>query len=147
MSILQNNSMPQIDTPLKDINTLVEAFLVDDMSRLNEQQLAEFCAPGGVGDALVEAGKLGKKTMVRLSKTDDLKRRSMMSALQHAKEKGDPLFNQLALNRVKEKDLLDAIYNKYRVIAEKDAKMAQKEYIKTIRTVPGSFVKAGGADR
>ncbi|WP_301204444.1 hypothetical protein [Bacteroides acidifaciens] len=146
MAIIQN-TIPQTDAPLKDINTLVEAFLVDDMSRLNEQQLAEFCTPGGVGEALVEAGKLGKKTLVRLSKTDDLKRRSMMSAMQHAKEKGDPLFDRLALNRVKEKELLDAIYNKYRMIAEKDAKAAQKEYIKTMRTVPGSFVKAGGTDR
>ena len=33
MSILQNNSMPQIDTPLKDINTLIEAFLVDEIGR------------------------------------------------------------------------------------------------------------------
>lgn len=130
-----------------NMDELIESFLVDDLSRLNEAQIAEFCAPGGAGEALVEAGKMSKKTVVRLSKADDLKRRSMMAAMQRAKEKGDPLFDKLALNRVKEKDLLDAIYNKYKMIAEKDAKAAQKEYITTMKKVPGSFMKAGGSDR
>lgn len=129
------------------LQSYVEMFLQDDISRMNSVQIAEFCAPGGAGEALVEAKVLGKKTLVRLSKTDDLDRRSMMIAMRMAKDAGDPTFDKLALNRVKERELLDKIRTKYGIKAEKEAKLAQKEYIKTMRKVPSSFMKFGGADR
>lgn len=129
------------------LQNYVEMFLADDLSRLNSVQLAEFCAPGGTGEALCEAKILGKKTFVRLSKSDDLDRRITMVAMNMAKDNNDPLFDKLALNRVKEKELLGKIKGKYGMKAEREAKVAQKEYIKTMRKVPGSFMKAGGADR
>lgn len=131
----------------RQLSNLVESFLIDDLSRLNEAQIAEFCAPGGVGEALVEAKVLGKRTMVRLSRTDDLERRITMTSMQLARDMKDPLFDKLALNRVKEKQLLAAIRKKYGMKAEKEAKVAQKEYIKTMKKVPASFMKFGGADR
>ena len=131
----------------KERASLVEAFLVDDLQRMTSDQLAEFCAPGGQGEALVEAKKLGKKTFVRLSKQDDLARRTTMVAMKMAKEHKDPLFDKLALNRVKEKDLLEKINTKYGSKAEKEARGAQKDYIKTMKKVPGFFMKAGGAER
>lgn len=131
----------------EELNTLVEMFLVDDLNRLSSEQLAEFCAPGGQGEALCEAKVLGKKTMVRLSKTDDLGRRTTMVAMQMAKENSDPLFDKLALNRVKEKELLQKIITKYGTKAEKKAMLAQKEYIATMKKLPSSFMKFGGAVR
>lgn len=129
------------------IQELVEMFLVDDLSRLNDTQLAEFCAPNGVGEALCEAKILGKKTLVRLSRQDDLDRRITMIAMNMAKENNDGNFDKLAANRVKEKELLAKIVGRWGMKAEKEAKIAQKEYIKTMRKVPGSFMKAGGSDR
>lgn len=139
-----NESSQMSETSMK---ALIESFLLDDLSRLNEVQIAEFCAPGGAGEALVEAKVLGKNTMVRLSKTDDLERRITMTAMQMARDNNDPLFEKLALNRVKEKELLQKIRGKYGMKAEKEAKIAQKEYIKTMKKVPSSFMKFGGADR
>lgn len=129
------------------LQSYVEMFLEDDISRLSSSQLQEFCAPGGVGEALVEAKVLGKKTFVRLSRTDDLDRRATMIAMQMAKDANDPIFDKLALNRVKEKEYLGLIRKKYGMKAEKQAKTAQKEYIKTMRKVPASFMKFGGAER
>ena len=130
-----------------NMNALVELFLADDLRKLSGAQLAEFCAPGGTGEALTEAKVLGKKTLVRLSKSDDLERRSTMAAMQLAKENKDPLFDKLVANRVKEKELLGKIRAKYGAKATKAAIVAQKEYIKTMKKVPGSFMKSGGKDR
>lgn len=145
MGIFSND--PSLGMSPERLNTLVEMFLVDDLSRLNENQLAEFCAPGGAGEALCEAKVLGKRTMVRLSKTDDLERRITMVSMQLAKDAGDSLFDKLALNRVKEKELLQKIRTKYGMKAEKEARVAQKEYITTMRKVPSSFMKFGGNER
>lgn len=130
------------------MGTLVEQFLIDDIvHNWSRQQVSEFCEPGGVGEALVEAKVLGKRTLVRLSKADDLDRRTTLAAMAMAKEKKDPLFDKLALNRVKEKELLSKIKAKYGTRSLKAAKEGQKAYIKTMKKVPMSFMKAGGADR
>ena len=40
-----------------DMNALVEAFLIDDLTHnYGEETIKEFCAPGGVADALLELG-------------------------------------------------------------------------------------------
>ena len=42
-----------------DMGALVEAFVIDDLTHnYGEETIKEFCAPGGVGEALLEA-KLG----------------------------------------------------------------------------------------
>lgn len=131
-----------------DMDKLVEAFLIDDLTHnYGAETIKEFCAPGGVGEALVEAKVLGKRTIVRLSKTDDLDRRSSIAALQMAREKNDPLWTQLVKVQAKRKELLSKIKTKYSGKAQKAAIAGQKEYIKTMRKVPKSFMTAGGADR
>lgn len=131
-----------------NIDALTESYLISDLSRMNEAHLAEFTAPGGVGESLVEAGKMAKKTLVRLSKIDDLERRTTMAAMRIAMEKKDPLFDKLAKNRVKEKELLSAIKAKYGHLASKNAKIAQAKYIKTTKKlVNKSFMTAGGEAR
>lgn len=86
--------------------------------------------------ALVEARKMGKNTFVRLGKNDDLTRRAHLAAIIIAKEKNDPLFHQLALNRVKERKLRNAIFNRYGNKAELVAKRSQKQHIKNMRKMP-----------
>ena len=131
-----------------DMNNLVEAFLIDELTHnYNAETIKEFCAPGGVGDALVEAKVLGKRTLVRLSKKDDLDRRTTIAAFQMAKEKNDPLWNKLVQIQAKKKELTAQIKKKYSAKSHKAAVVGQKEYIKTMRKVPKSFMQFGGSDR
>ena len=131
-----------------DMDKLVEAFLIDDLTHnYGEDTIKEFCAPDGCGEALVEAKVLGKRTIVRLSKTDDLDSRSTIAAMQMAREKNDPLWTQLVKIQAKRKELIAKIKDKYHSKAQKAAVVGQKEYIKTMRKVPKSFMQMGGADR
>ena len=96
MGMYSDNTINNEDLGL-DMNDLVEAFLIDDLTHnYGEEAIKEFCAPGGVGEALVEAKVLSnKRTLVRLSKDSDLKRREVVTANRMARAKHDPLFNKL----------------------------------------------------
>lgn len=131
-----------------DMDTLIESYIVDDLiHNYDADTIKEFCAPGGVGEALVEAKVLGKRTLVRLSKKDDLDRRQTIAAFQMAREKNDPLWNKLVQYQAKRKEIIAQIKNKYASKSQRAAIQGQKEYIKTMRKVPKSFMKAGGAER
>ena len=97
-----------LEQDLKDPRELDRVYLFDELSRMSDAEKEEFpktekCA------RLMEAGLISKKTLVRLSKTDDLSRRRKMAAFQIAKERKDPLWNQLVKNRIKERQLIRAI--------------------------------------
>lgn len=83
--------------------------------------------------ALEAKGLIGKRTIVRLKAADDLERRETMAAFDLARQMGDPLWDKLALNRVKERDLISKIRTKYKAKAQRAAKVGQKQYIKKIR--------------
>ena len=135
-----------IEKAFTDPNAVIGQMIEMEVSQLPQEKIEEFCAPGGVGEALVEAGKLNKKTLVRLSKKDDLSRRKKMIALNLAKEAGDPLWDKLALNRVKERELIAKIVTKYGNKSQKLAVQAQKDFLKGAH-LPASFMKAGGDER
>lgn len=120
-----------LEQDLKDPKELDRVYLFDELSRMSDAEKEEFpktekCA------RLMEAGLISKKTLVRLSKTDDLSRRRKMAAFQIAKERKDPLWNQLVKNRIKERQLIRAIMAKYATGAEKAARIGQKSYLKSI---------------
>ena len=77
-------------------NINMEAYMQEcifiEFSQLPDNKLKEFLE--GEGKALCEAGIIGKNTMVRLSKADDLSRRIKMAALQVAQDNGDNLWKQ-----------------------------------------------------
>ena len=135
-----------VETAFADPNAIISQMIEMEVSQLPQEKIEEFCAPGGVGEALVEAGKLRKKTLVRLSKKDDLSRRQKIIALNLARENGDPLWDKLALNRVKERELIAKIVAKYGHKSEKLAVKSQKDFLKGAH-LPASFMKAGGAER
>lgn len=135
-----------VENTFADPNAIISQMIEMEVSQLPQEKIEEFCAPGGVGEALVEAGKLRKKTLVRLSKKDDLSRRQKLVALNLAKENNDPLWDKLALNRVKERELLAKIVAKYGHKSQKIAVKAQKDFLKGAH-LPASFMKAGGAER
>ena len=135
-----------IETAFADPNGIISQMIEMEVSQLPQEKINEFCAPGGVGETLVEAGKLHKKTLVRLSKKDDLTRRQKIIALNLAKENNDPLWDKLALNRVKERELISKIVTKYGTKSQKLAVKSQKDFLKGAH-LPSSFMKAGGEER
>ena len=86
--------------------------------------------------ALVEARKIPKKTYVRLNKSDDLNRRTHLACLVLAKNNNDSLWKKLALNRVKERKLRNAIYKKYSTRAQLVARKSQLVHQKNARKLP-----------
>ena len=120
-----------------DMAALVEAFVIDDLTHnYGEETIKEFCAPGGVGEALLEAKVLSnKRTMVRLSKETDLERRKVIAAIQMARAKHDPLYNKLVKYKLLFKQTRQKIMAKYGSKATRAAIKGQKEYIKAMKGV------------
>ena len=114
---------------IKDLDAVYEAYIYDDLSKLSDADKKAFLESEDC--AILEGKKLiGRKTLVRLSKNDDITRRTTMAAMQLAKEKNDPLWKKLVLNRVKERQLLAAIRKKYGAKGQRVARQGQKAYLK-----------------
>jgi hypothetical protein len=111
-------------------NEVLEMFYVDDIMRMNSDQILEFCN-SEEAKILEEKAVLKKPTMVRLSKADDMKRRTKMMAYQLAKDANDPQWNKLKKYTSLRKECISKIMTKYGPRAEKLAREAQKNYIKT----------------
>ena len=122
--------------PLKTLESqatseaVMEMFLVDDLFRMPSKNIRTFCE-SEEAKVLVEKAVLKKPTMMRLSKADDERRRIKLIAYKLAKEAGDPNYKKLKMYTAKRKQCINAIMKKYGTKAEKMAKIAQKEYIKT----------------
>lgn len=147
-TIFESSENSIIAEEFRDPSMLEEVMIADEVSRLPEEKIKEFCQEGGVGEQLVQEGKLRKKTLVRLSKQDDLTRRTKMGALLLAKEKKDPLYAKLVKNRQQKKDLVSKIMKKYGTKGQRVAKQAQSEYLHGRKSaLPKNFMKFGGDDR
>ena len=120
-----------------DMDALVEAFIIDELTHnYGEDTIKEFCAAGGVGEALLEAKVLSnKRTMMRLSKESDLERRKVIAAIQMARAKNDPLFAKLVKHKLLFKQDRQKIVAKYGSKASRAAIAGQKEYIKRMKNV------------
>lgn len=122
--------------PLKTLESqatseaVMEMFLVDDILRMPSKNIRTFCE-SEEAKVLVEKAVLKKPTMMRLSKADDERRRIKLIAYKLAKEAGDPNYKKLKMYTGKRKECIAAIMKKYGTKAEKMARIAQKEYIKT----------------
>lgn len=138
MGIFNTQAIISEEVELQDKNAYLEACIFDEVSMLPQERREEFLRSDAC-KTLEEAGILKNKTIVRLSKTDDLERRISMAAIQLSKENNDPLFEKLTKNRIKERELLDKINQKYANKATKVAKMGQKEYLKN--RLPVAFMR------
>lgn len=126
-----------IEGELKNPNELLEAFIYDELSQLTDEDKEVF-VNSEEARVMEEAGIIGRRTLVRLSKNDDLARRTKMASFQIAKENNDPLWDQLVKNRVKERMLINKIVSKYGSRATRAAKLGQKDYIKRM---PKGFMR------
>lgn len=118
-----------MEQELKNPNELLESMIYDEVSRLPDERRKEF-VNSEEAQAMMESGLISRKTLVRLSKKDDLERRIGMAAIQMAKENNDMLYDQLIRNRIKERELLDKINTKYASKASRVAMIGQKEFLK-----------------
>jgi len=121
-------------------DSLMEAFLVDDVLRLSSDDIKNFCE-SEEAKILVEKAVLKKPTLMRLSKADDMKRRIKISAYQLAKEANDPEFAKLKKYTSLRKQSIAKIMKKYGTKAEKLAKLGQKNYIKTASKISNATSK------
>ena len=144
-------TQPSIEDAFRDPSCVTEAFIVDEVSQLPQEKIQEFCKPGGVGEQLVMEGKFRKNTLIRLSKKDDLERRTSMMNIQLAKEKNDRLWHKLVKNRQQKREIIAAIDKKYGQQGTRLAKQGQQEFLhggaKKTGVLPKSFMRAGGNDR
>lgn len=125
------------------VDATCEAALYEDLQMMTEEQRNMFLNSDEY-HALQEAGltsAIGKNTIVKLNKTDDLERRIGQASLNIAREKNDALWIKLMKNRRQEKKLLHAIKKKYGSPAERVAKKAQKQYVKTHKIAIGFMRK------
>ena len=127
------------DSDIVISDTLREAFIADMLSHLPEEELNEFLASEEC-EVMCEEGMISRRTLVRLSKNDDLSRRTVVAAMDLAKKANDPLWDKLVKVNKKKKELVAAIVKKYNVKASKTARESQKEYIKGNKQV---FSKSG----
>ena len=114
---------------ISDTAAFLEALIVDRVASMSEAERNEYMNTDEF-KYLEEAGVVGRKAIVRMSKQADLDRRVMLAAMQMAREKGDNDFELLRKNRIKERQLLDRIYKKYNNMVRRDAKKAQQKLIK-----------------
>lgn len=127
-----------MENELSNPNELLESFIYDEISRNSDEKRQEF-VNSEAAQAMLEAGLISRKTLVRLSKNDDLERRIGMAAIQLSKENNDSLYDQLIKVRIKERELLEKINNKYANKASRVAKIGQKEYLKN--KMPVAFIR------
>ena len=128
------NTGAVLEGELKNINELEQEVVYAELARLDDASRKETLDK--YGKELEEAGLISRKTLVRLTKSDDLSRRRKMVAFQIAKEHKDPLWTQLVKNRVRERYLINQIMKKYHSGAERGAKIAQKAYLKVNKLAP-----------
>lgn len=129
MGIFGNGNIDSFSSDDFNAQELLETYIMDELMHLPEEERIKF-VQSEAADTMMKKGLIGKKTLVRLSKADDMERRIGMAALQIAKDKDDRLFTQLTKVRLKERELLNKINKKYENQATRAAKMGQKDYLK-----------------
>lgn len=144
-----NNQMMSIDEELNSteeelVSMTQGSFLYDDLSMMTEEQRQMFLNSDefkAIDEVQSLTSSIGKDTIVKLNKTDDIERRIGQASLNIARDRNDILWVKLQKNRQQEKKLLNQIKKKYASKAERVAKQAQKQYLKTHKIAVGFMRK------
>ena len=112
-----------------DQDALLENMLIDEMNRMTDEEFQAYTESADF-QTLVEAGVLGRRSVVKMTRKDDLNRRIHLASIQMAREQGDADWEALRKNRVNERRLLKKIYTKYSNRVRRDAMQSQKRLIK-----------------
>lgn len=125
---------------VQDEAALMESIFESAVASMPEEDRLAYLQTDEVKAAL-EAGVIGKRTVVRLSKMDDLSRRIKLAALQKAKEENAAEWKQLRLNRVKERMLLNKIMARFGTRVRTSAQKSQRALLKV---TPNAFTRPLG---
>lgn len=132
--ILGNDMFDDVNLSQSSIDSLVEAFIIDEFNHnMTDEEKEEFVNSNECKE-MIEAGILSEASVVYLDKGGDLNRRITLAALQLAKDKGDPLYKKLVFVAQRRKGILSQLRQKYGVNAKRTAKVAQRELIKKVPT-------------
>ena len=112
-----------------DEAAVTENAIVQEVMMMNDEQRKAYME-SDTFQSLVEAGVVGKKALVRLSKQADMDRRIHLLCLQMGKEQGDADWEALRKNRIRERQLLGKLYKKYGNRVRRQAQMSQKRIVK-----------------
>ena len=131
------NTEDGLDTMAAEVETNMQAAALESVTFFENGDVAQknFIESAEV-QALVEARKMSKRTFVRLNKNDDFTRRCHLASLILARNNNDPLFHQLAANRVKERKLRNMIFKKYESKSKMVARRSQNKHIKAMKSMP-----------
>lgn len=125
---------------VQDEAALMESIFESAVASMPEEDRNAYLQTDEVKAAL-EAGVIGKRTIVRLSKMDDLSRRIKLAALQKAKEENAAEWKQLRLNRIKERQLLNKIMARFGTRVRTSAQKSQRALLKV---TPNAFTRPLG---
>ena len=85
MALFENGIVqPTIENTIQNKEEFEQLMIACEIAEMDKETLEEFCERDGLGEYLVTEGKLKNKTLIRLSKKDDLSRRKKMAAYQMA---------------------------------------------------------------
>lgn len=128
MGVFSDSNSVVLEQELSNPDSLYTSFLIDEVAHMDDEARNKFLAEQA---PILEAkGILGKRTIVRLSRMDDLSRRKNVAAIQLAKDKNDRLWIDALKARKKYKEYLAKIYVKYDSKSNQVAKKGQQEYIR-----------------
>lgn len=129
-SFLDESFDQEIDgSGIIDQDALMENMLVDEMNRMTDAEFEAYTESSEFNN-LVEAGVMGRRSLVKMNRKDDLRRRIHLASIQMAREQGDADWEALRKNRINERRLLKKIYMKYQNRVRRDAMQSQKRLIK-----------------
>ena len=141
--LLKEASIEAEDIQNVDLKPYVELMAYDDIRRCDSEQIHEFCA-SEAASVLLEKQVLNKPTLMRLSKSDDLKRRTTICVYNLAKEADDPSWKKMMFHREKFREEKAKLIKKYGNRAKKIAMGSQKEDVKVAKkaaTTPADNAK------
>ena len=116
-----------------DMDSVMESFFYDDLSRMSDSALKSFLESEQC-KALQEKTAFAKPTLMRLGKDADKLRRIRLMCYTLAQNAKDPNWAKCKKYRALWKKHRAAIFKKYGNPATRLASIAQKQYIKKVQT-------------
>lgn len=136
-----------VENSIKNKDEYEQLMIADEIANMDKESLEEFCKPGGLGETLVTEGKLKNRTIIRLSKKDDLARRKKMNCYQLAKEANSTAWKKFHYHRTEALKYEKQMFKQFGAKAERLAKESQRDYIKGDKNKAGLLSKFGAEDR
>ncbi len=130
-NIVTENTSLEGGSCIEDTQALMESVFYDVVSGMTESARQDYMNSDEYKACLMEnGGFVGKRTVVRLNKLDDLSRRIKLAVYQKAKEDGDPNYRLLKKIQAKKNALNGQLMAKYATRVKTDAVKAQRALIK-----------------